>query len=181
MCQERDGDAKQNELLDEMIGNVGELTNPAKAAFENLQQQQTAAYDTRDQNGIMITRMAQGGQMVYSGSDGGWQARTYNDTTYNFSDDPAPPTERKEQMEHYPIYVQNSYPNSWPWSESDASGAPVSATQDSAAPWTAQFPLPNTTHFSVKPGSRPFDCSNNNMPSIRGRQLLSTLEQLVRA
>jgi len=175
MCQERDGDAKQNELLDEMIGNVAELTNPSKAAFKNLQQQQTAAYDTRDPNGIMITRMAEGGQMVYSGSDGGWQARTYNDTTYNFSNNPTAPIERAPDIENYPIYVQNSYPNSWPWSRSNEFGSPVSAKQDSADPWNAQFPLPNTTEFTVKPVSRPSTCSNNNTPSIRGRQLIVPL------
>jgi hypothetical protein len=155
MCQERDGDAKQNELLDHMIGNVEELINPAKAAFKRMQQVETAAYDTNNIDSIMVSRMAEGGQMMYSGTG----AASANPHTYLQATDytgtiPA----------NYPPYVLNSYPHSWPW----ASDNGISAD----APWTAQNPLPNDSF----PDAKDLDgCSVVNRPSIEGRQLIIPL------
>ncbi len=153
MSQERDDDAKQDELLDQMIGNVDELTNPAKAAFAEMQQHHTAAYDVDYSDNIMMTRMAQGGQMMYSGIGGG------SPLTYLTADDY---TGGVASVSDYPPYVLNSYPHSWPWT--DATATPSA--------WTAQSPFP----YRLLPQSKDVDnCSINNTPSIRGRQLIIPL------
>jgi hypothetical protein len=157
MSQERDGDAKQNELLDQMIGNVEDLTDPAKAAFRRMQQVQTAAYDTDVTDSIMVTRMAEGGQMMYSGDGLGvnttyLKADDYNGTT---------PTQ-------YPPYVLNSYPNSWPWGAGNTLAA--------EPPWTSQNPLPFTAGTKTIPDAKNTNnCSEVNRPSIEGRQLIVPL------
>jgi hypothetical protein len=162
MEQERDVDAKQDELLDQMIGNTTELTDPAKAAFEDMQQVATAAYDSGDAawpagDNIMVTRMAEGGQMMYSGTASG-APFTH---TYQQSNDYTTPV----IPFHYPPYVLNSYPHSWPWR---AAGE----TAVDAAPWVAQDPLPN----AVLPPAKDISlCTKLNTPSIRGRQLLIPL------
>lgn len=160
MSQERDGDAKQNELLDEMIGNVDELTDPKKATFKTLQQVATGAYDPKHPRSLMISRMAQGGQMMYSGSSiSTTESRTYlKPTDYT-----------KTDMEDYPQYVLNSYPHSWPWGT-------TSDFPESDSTWTSQFPLPNGPDYSVLPNAKNIEtCNNENTPSIRGRQLLVPL------
>ena len=160
MCQERDGDAKQNELLDGMIGNCDELTNPKKAAFERMQQVQSAAYDTLNEDNIMVTRMAEGGQMTYSGMGAtGVAHRTYLDSADYAGTTPA----------DYPPHVVNSYPHSWPW-------GPDTSQLAADPPWTAQNPLPNVTDFTTLPEAKDIDgCPAVNTPSIRGRQLLIPL------
>ena len=153
MSQERDDNAKQDELLDEMIGNTDELTDPATAAFEDMQQKQTAAYDVDFSDNIMMTRMAQGGQMMYSGID-----KVFH-RTYLAADDYI---DGATSVADYPPYVLNSYPHSWPWTDS-VTGTP---------PWVAQNPLP----FEYLPDAKNVeDCSRNNTPSIRGRQLIVPL------
>ena len=157
MCQERDGDAKQDELLDEMIGNTDELTNPAKAAFEEMQQVQNTAYDIPNPAAanIMLSRMSPGGQMAYSGTGAsGAIPINYQKEVDYINNNP----------ETYPPYVLNSYPHSWPWAPSGSAAADP--------PWTAQYPFPE----DLAPQARDrTDCSVVNTPSIKGRKLLVPL------
>lgn len=157
MCQERDGDAKQNELLDEMIGNTDELTDPAKAVFQEMQQVQNTAYDIGAVDNVMLSRMAPGGQMAYSGTgtSGNVSVNYLKATDY---------TTTTGYPEKYSPYVLNSYPHSWPWAPANTAAA--------NPPWTAQYPFPE----DLAPAARDLtDCTVVNTPSIKGRKLLVPL------
>jgi len=158
MSQERDGDAKQDELLDEMIGQSDELTDPAKAVFQEMQQVQNTAYDILPAalDNVMLSRMAPGGQMAYSGAVNGLLPINYLKATDYTTGNGYP--------EQYSPYVLNSYPHSWPWAPANTAAA--------NPPWTAQYPFPE----DLAPAARDLtDCTVVNTPSIRGRQLLVPL------
>ncbi len=166
MCQERDGDAKQNELLDEMIGNTTELTDPEKYANSVMAGTLTGAYDyaALNNDNIMLSKQSMSGIFQYSGTsapgtgiNGGYPVEFLR--SLNFTRD----------IDNYALFASSSYPQSWPWR------VPTGTLLASPEPWNAQFPLPNTADFSVYPNSKPESCPQENTPSIRGRQLIVPL------
>lgn len=157
MCQERDGDAKQNELLDEMIGNNTELTNPEKYANSVMAGTLNAAYDTIESNNIMLTKQSVAGIHQYSGT----LFNGKNPVSYQKSSD------WTTRVSEYPPFASSSYPHSWPWSDGNS--------LSSSDPWNAQHPLPNTADAKVYPSAKPESCPQENTPSIRGRQLIVPL------
>ena len=164
MCQERDGDAKQNELLDEMIGNKTELTDPEKYANSVMAGTINAAYDTSVSNNIMLTKQSVAGIHQYSGTTAPGSGFGFDGqfpVSYQTS------TDWTNYVNNYSPFAGSAYPQSWPWSDGNS--------LTSSDPWNAQHPLPHTTHSSVYPNSKPENCPRENTPSIRGRQLIVPL------